>query len=325
MCTAICFRAGDGYFGRNLDIECGFREEVTITPRQFTFSLENGRKFKTQYALIGTAAVLDGVPLYYEATNEKGLSMAGLRFADSAVYLEPKTGEDNITPSEIIPYLLGQADSVSAARKLLSTMRLTNVPFRADLPLSPLHYMMSDKDTSIVVEPRADGLHVYENPYEVMTNNPPFPYHLWNIRNYRNLTPAYGENTFSEAYDLPAYATGMASFGLPGDASSASRFVRAAYHLTNAKQSTDETENVTQFFHVLDSVSMLKGTVKTKNNADDYTLYSSCCNLRTGRYYFKCYESPAISFVDLHSHKLDGKDLIRYPLSQKATFHVAER
>ncbi len=37
MCTSIIYTAGDHYFGRNLDLEVSFGEEVVITPRDYPF------------------------------------------------------------------------------------------------------------------------------------------------------------------------------------------------------------------------------------------------------------------------------------------------
>lgn len=317
MCTAICFRPGDTYFGRNLDAEFSFCEQVAITPRNFRFSFADGRTFQNRYALIGMAAVIDGTPMYYEATNEKGLSMAGLNFPGNAVYLEPIEGADNITPSEILAYCLGQAQTVKEVRDLLDNLRLTNIPFNADLPLAPLHFMVSDRTESIVIEPTAEGIKIYDNPYDVITNNPPFPYHVYNMQNYLNLTPDFGENRFSSQYDLKPYGVGMGAMGLPGDASSASRFVRAAFHLTNSTSGETEEENVTQFFHILDSVSMLKGSTLTKDGKNDLTLYSSCCNVDKGIYYYKRYDNNRLTAVNMHHADLDGKTLILFPLRKE--------
>lgn len=314
MCTALCFRQQDTYFGRNLDVDFSFCEKVVVTPRQFAFPLPNGKKIVTRYALIGTAAVFQNIPMYYEATNEVGLSIAGLNFPDNAVYLEPKKDFLNLPPFALIPYLLGKAANVQEARELLQNVRLTNVAFRKDLPLSPLHYLLSDAKESIVLEPMADGLKIYDNPYDVLTNNPPFPYHHWNMQNYMHLSKENATNHFSAQYDLKPYGVGMGSIGLPGDTSSASRFVRAAFHLTNSACKDVEEENVAQFFHVLDSVAMVKGSTMTKGNGHDITLYSCCCNVQKGIYYYKTYLNNQINAVQLHHTDLNAKELTIYPL-----------
>ena len=108
MCTAITLKTGDHYFGRNLDLEYGYQENVTITPRAYPFRFRKAGCLDRHYAMIGMATVIDGYPLYYEATNEKGLSMAGLNFPRSAVYLKERPDVINISPFEFIPWIISQ-------------------------------------------------------------------------------------------------------------------------------------------------------------------------------------------------------------------------
>ena len=119
MCTAISLTTQDHYFGRNLDLEYSYTESITITPRNFPFSFRQKKAISQHYAMIGTAFVQDNYPLYYDATNEKGLSMAGLNFPENAYYFPPEEDKDNITPYEFIPWILGQCATVSEARMLL--------------------------------------------------------------------------------------------------------------------------------------------------------------------------------------------------------------
>ena len=315
MCTAISYRKSNHYFGRNLDVEFTFQEKVVITPRNYLFRLKNGSEFKNSYALIGVAAVLEDYPLYYEAANEAGLAMAGLNFPGNAVYQSPCEGKDNITAFELIPWILGQARTVDDAQALLEKLNLTSLTFNEHMPTSPLHFMISDRERSIVAEPMADGLHIYENPFDVMTNNPPFDYHLWNMNNYLNLTPEDAKSRFSKEYPLTSYGVGMGALGLPGDTSSASRFVRAAFNLTNSSCGETEAENVSQFFHVLDSVAMLKGSTLTAKGENDITLYSCCINTDTGVFYYKTYNNNQITAVRLNEENKSSDSLTVFGLN----------
>ncbi len=323
MCTSLSYRPNDHYFGRNLDIEYSYNEQVVITPRRRLFHLRSGVDFHTTYALIGIASVMEGVPLYYEAANEAGLAAAGLNFPGNAVYAAPKEGVDNITPFELIPWILGQAGTVAEARILLSRMNLSNIPFSSTVPLAPLHFMFSDGQESLVLEPTAEGLQIYDDPYDVMTNNPPFPFHLDNMHNYLNLSPSNGANQFSRHYPLRNYGVGMGAIGLPGDASSASRFVRTAFHLTNSHSADSELDHVGQVFHILDSVAMLRGCTITDEGKDDLTLYSCCINVTKGIFYYKTYGNSQINAVRLHNAPLDGDQLIVFPLQREPSVHYA--
>ena len=80
MCTAATYKTKDFYFGRTLDYEFSYGDQITITPRNYPFSFRHAGTKQTHYAIIGMAHVAGDYPLYYDAINEKGLGMAGLNF-----------------------------------------------------------------------------------------------------------------------------------------------------------------------------------------------------------------------------------------------------
>ena len=80
MCTAATYQTNDFYFGRTLDYEFSYGEEVTVTPRNYPFSFRSMGVRKNHYAMIGMAHVAEDYPLYYDAVNEKGLGMAYFEF-----------------------------------------------------------------------------------------------------------------------------------------------------------------------------------------------------------------------------------------------------
>ena len=134
MCTAITYKTNDFYFGRNLDLERSYNERVVVTPRNFQIKMRCVETLKTHYALIGMATVIDEYPLYFEATNEKGLSMAGLNFLGNADYKEFKEEFKNITPFEFIPYILGKCKNIYEAEQELKEINLVNINFSEKLP-----------------------------------------------------------------------------------------------------------------------------------------------------------------------------------------------
>ena len=320
MCTAISHTTRDHYFGRNLDLEYAYDEAVTLTPRRFALSFRRMPAMRSHLAMLGVATIVDGYPLYYDATNEAGLSIAGLNFPDNAHYPVEAPGRDNVSPFELIPYLLGQCATVAQARLLLSRMTLASIPFSDALPLAPLHWLIADRSEAIVVEPMEDGLHIHANPVGVLTNNPPFPYHLTHLSHYRALRTDTPENRFDPALDLPAYSRGMGGIGLPGDLSSASRFVRAAFMKAHSLCADGEEESVTQFFHLLSSVRHIRGSVMV-DGKPEITVYSSCCNTDRGVYYYTTYENSRITAIDMHRENLNGDALVAYPLIRTQQMH----
>ena len=314
MCTAINYKTKDHYFGRNLDLEYTYQETVTVTPRNYPFQFRTIGTIANHYALIGMAYVVDGYPLYYEATNEKGVNVAGLLFAGNAHYPDMAEGKDNVPPFEFVPWILCQCEDMKNVRKLLDRVNLVNLDFSKELPLTPMHWMISYKEESLVVESAKDGLHVYENPVGVLTNNPVFPVQLWNLNNYMGLTKESLQNRFSGKLLLAEYSKGMGAMGLPGDLSSASRFVRAAFVLHNSRSGEGEEESVGQFFHILTSVEQQRGCVQVENEMYELTAYSSCCNTDKGIYYYTTYGNRQISAVDMWQEDLDGKKVVAYSL-----------
>lgn len=317
MCTCINFKTKDNYFGRNLDLEYRFNEKVVITPRNYKFNLKNGTSITSKYSMIGMATVVSNYPLYAEATNEKGLSMAGLYFPKNACFFKEEDNKLNLSPYELIPYFLGLYSSISEIKKDITKLNITNTPFSKEMPVSDLHWMISDESECIVIEQMEDGLKVYNNPIGVLTNNPPFEYHLDNINNYSNLSPYNSENTFSNKINLNQYGQGMGAIGLPGDNSPASRFIRASFNKLNSKCEDDEKSSVTQFFHILDSVSMVQGTTITKENKNDITTYSCCINTSKGIYYYKTYTNNQIIAIKMSEKEKNNKYLSIFDLIEE--------
>ena len=315
MCTASNYITDNHYFGRNFDYEISYNERVTITPRNYKFEFRKIDAVESHYAIIGIAAGIDGYPLYYDACNEKGLAIAGLNFAGNAVYREVEEDMVNITPFELIPYLLGKASSVSEARELLAEINLVNINFADELPLSPLHWMMSDEKEAIVIEPMADGLKIFDNPVGVLTNNPPFDKQLFYLNNYRALSNKNPEKTFGGDFDMDEYSRGMGAIGLPGDLSSASRFAKVAFTRANSYSDSDEASSVGQFFHILGSVEQQNGcTFIADPDLYEYTIYTSCYNTNKCILYYRTYHNSQITAVDLNNEDLDSDELINYLL-----------
>lgn len=316
MCTAATYKTKDFYFGRTLDYDYTYGEEVTITPRNYPFRFHNMGIMKKHYAMIGTAYVVDDYPLYYEAVNERGLGMAGLNFVGNAEYKEKIPFKDNVAPYEFIPWILGQCASVKEARILLEKINLVNTPFSQELPLAQLHWIIADSTEAITVESVEEGIKVYINPVGILTNNPPFDEQMFQLNNYINLSPKSPHNHFSDKLPLQIYSRGMGALGLPGDLSSQSRFVRASFTKMNSVSGDSESESVSQFFHILGSVDQQRGCCDVGEGKFEITNYTSCCNADKGIHYYTTYNNHQITAVSMYKEDLDGTCLIHYPFIQ---------
>lgn len=317
MCTAATYRTKDFYFGRTLDYEFSYGEEITVTPRNYPFSFRYLPEKKEHYAIIGMAHVEEDYPLYYDAVNEKGLGMAGLNFVGNAVYGEVREGKENVAVFELIPYILSQCENTEEARELLGKIQITDTRFKEQLPNGRLHWIIADEKEAITVESVTEGLKIYENAPGVLTNNPPFPMQMFQLNNYMQLSSRQPENLFSDQLSLETYSRGMGALGLPGDLSSASRFVRVAFTKLHARSGEGEADSVGQFFHILGSVEQTRGCCELENGKYEITIYTSCCNATKGIYYYTTYTNRQITAVDMHREKLDGTELIRYPMLEE--------
>ena len=311
MCTSLSLPTPDGrhLFGRTLDLDTHFGEAVTLTPRRYPFAFADCYPHTRHYALLGMASVADGptvsgYPLYAEAMNEKGLCMAGLRFAESAVYAPaPQSGWLNLAPWELIPCLLGTCATVDEARAALGDILVVDKPFSDTLPAAPLHWHMVDADPAhggLIIEVTAEGMRIYPDEVGVLTNEPPYP-------------------------DRTARSETMQSLrgdaaGLPGDYTSPSRFVRAAalrrwwleQGSTRAEDGTAPAGDhaVAQFFSILGAVSPTAGAVITEDGRCHRTLYTCCMDTAAGVYRWRTEEDVAMRSVAFGEMDMDGEAVV---------------
>lgn len=307
MCTSLALPGGDGrhLFGRTLDLEAHFGERVVVTPRRYPFSFADCYPMTRHYALLGMAAVGEGqaggYPLYAEAMNERGLCMAGLRFARGAVYApHPRSGRLNLAPWELIPFLLSTCATVAEARVALGDIHVVDQPFSDTVGTAPLHWHLADADPShggLILEVTAEGMGLYSDEAGVLTNDPAYPHQLAALR---ACTARRG--------DTP---------GLFGDYSSPSRFIRAALLRgwaveragITAKENGEGGETIARFFSILGAVSPTAGAVMTPEGECHRTLYTCCMDTARGAYLYRTEADP-----DLHKVSFRAQDLGREAL-----------
>ncbi len=314
MCTALSVSARHHYFGRNLDLEYSYNEYVTVTPRRYPFLFADGTLCDCHGGIIGMAAVVGGYPLYFDATNEAGLSVAGLNFPHYAYFPPPQGQKMELAPYEVIPGVLCTCSTVTQAVELLEQCRVADLPFSEELPVSPLHWLIADRERAVAVEPVKEGLKLHQDPVGVLTNSPPFPMQMVNLCNYRGLSATSVEEHLTGAPE--PYSKGMGAMGLPGDLSSMSRFVRAVFTRQNALFGEEQRDGVGQFFHILDTVAQVQGCNRTADG-EEITRYSSCCDTDEGIYYYTTYGNRQITAVDMKKVPLDGREPVMFPLEKE--------
>lgn len=312
MCTAIMLadKSKRRYVGRTMDFSHVIDPSLYICPRNYIIKeMNTPLEIKNQYAFIGIGQETSKV-MFAEGMNEKGVAVQALYLPQYASYLTPyeAVGKEAIDSLEVVTYLLGNCKSVVDAYTKLQHITIVGTEDMITGTVSPLHWMITDiSGNCLVLESRADGIHLIPNPIGVLTNSPNLEWHLTNLCNYMNVSADQCEEKQWGNVTLTPFGQGGGGFGLPGDDTSPSRFVRAAFLNSNMIPPQDPDEGVNTLFHMLDTLSIPKGSVMTSKGVCDYTQYISVMDLQRKRYYFKTYDNNQIlsARMDQFDHMVD--------------------
>lgn len=306
MCTGIRFtdHSGNMYFGRNLDWTQGYGEKVIATPSlaKIPPAFDRPNDLDAGHTVIGMGIIIDGVPLYFDCGNDAELAVAGLNFPQSADYADAEQeGSINVAAYEFPFWIARNFASVEEVCAALENVTIVAKPVNDQLPVANLHWLIGDKSGSIVVEYMHDGMHVWQNDIDVLTNEPDFNWHRTNLRNYLTLSDSEPDNASWRAAKLDAFGSGMGMQGIPGDYSGPARFVKAAFVNSHYPMQEDEASNVIRLFRTLGSVAVPDGCAKMKDGSYEKTLYTSCFSSSSMTYYHATYEDPQIRAYPLSS------------------------
>ena len=313
MCTGVRFNddKGNMFFGRNLDWSVGYGQKIVVTPRGYNYHSVFLGELQPKYALIGMGIIQENVPLYFDCGNEAGLAIAGLNFPGYAQYESAAVeGKINIAAYEFPLWVAMNFSSVDEVEKVLSDVAIVAKPINDKYPVSMLHWLIGDKERSIVVEYTNVGLQIFHNDVDVLTNQPGYDWHKENLRNYMNLSSPQPEKVSWGKAEMKAFGSGSLMRGLPGDYYSPSRFVRVAYLNTHYPTKSTEEENVSRLFHTLAGVAMIDGAAAMASGDFEKTVYTGGFSAATKTYYWNTYENPAIQKVALNDFDINGINLI---------------
>lgn len=313
MCTGVRFSddKGNMYFGRNLDWSVGYGEKVIITPRGYKYSSVFLGEISNSPAVIGMGIIAENTPLYFDCANEHGLAIAGLNFPGYASYeTEAVDGKINVAAYEFPLWVALNFTSVDEIENVLKNVAIVSKPINDQYPVSELHWIIGDGKRSIAVEYTNNGIEIFKNDVDILTNQPGYGWHKENLRNYMNLTPEMPEKTKWGEATMKAFGSGSMMRGLPGDYYSPSRFIRVAYLNTHYPVQADETSNVSRLFHTLAGVAMIDGAAAMADGQFEKTIYTGGYSAATQTYYYNTYENPAIQSVSMTDYELESTELI---------------
>ena len=315
MCTGVRFSddKGNMYMGRNLDWSEGYGQKVVVTPRKFSYnSAFLGSLSPKQGAIIGMAIVAENIPLYFDCFNEAGLGIAGLNFPGYAAYApDAVSGKTNVAAYEFPLWVAMNFATVDEAEKALKEVAIVAKPVNAQYPVSQLHFIIGDGKRSIVVEYTANGMEIFHNDVDILTNQPGYGWHQENLRNYMNLFPQMPPAVKWGGARMKPFGSGSLMRGIPGDYYSSSRFVRVAYLNTHYPVQSDEASNVSRLFHTLTGVAMIDGAAEMADGKCEKTVYTGGYSAASKTYYYNTYENPAILSVKMGDYNLDSAELVQ--------------
>jgi choloylglycine hydrolase len=327
-CTGITIKPKDGslIFARTLEFALDINSNVIIVPRGKEYvgstpAEKPGLRWKTKYGMAGMNAF--DMPVIVDGLNEKGLHVGLFYFPGFAKYQEIKAEEAGkaLAPWELGVFLLGTCSDVKEAVAAARDVRVGEVVQKDMGFVPPVHYIVTDaKGKSVVLEYTGGELMVHDNPFGVMSNSPPFDWHMTNLSNYVNMTVSNVPKIEVGGKEVRGLGQGSGMLGIPGDFTPPSRFVRAVAFSKSALPVDTAKEGVLQAFHILNQFDIPKGATRGVDHGKevaDYTLWTTAADLKNLRYYFRTYDNSKIRMIDLKSADLDAKEIKTIPIRSK--------
>lgn len=322
-CTGLALTGADGSYVSGRTVEFGLQLDLNaiFVPRDYAFhgtrpDGSKGMPYSTKYAIMGVntfgdATVVDGL-------NEKGLAVALFYFPGFAKYSDPtpQNKDNSLSPTEFNQWILSQFATVDEVKAGLDEVAIVpTIP--AGWPvLPPVHYVVYDTNgNSVVIEPIDGKLVVHDNPLGVVTNSPPFDWHMTNLSNYVNLSPLGTSPKDVDGVEIQSYSTGSGLGGLPGDFTAPSRFVRAAVFSASSVQPTDSVDGAKKVLHLLNQFDIPRGAVRTPEAKGkpqiEWTLATVARDPKTLTFYFKTYDNQNLRKINMAAFDWDSKEIVQ--------------
>ena len=310
-CTSIRINTTDGlvFYARTLEGETDYDSKtVAIVPKGTEYQgtlpdgSQKGMKWTVKYGFVGMSTL--GLPLLIDGMNEKGLTAGNLFFPGFAGYqaFDPKLTSRTIAQYEALTWILGNFATVDEVKKAIKTIRVCEGPQDQTGKLE-LHFTVHDRSGSSIVIEYVDGqLKVYDNPIGVMTNSPPFDWHLVNLRNHINISANNVKPVTIDGLKGSGFGQGTGMLGLPGDYTPPSRFVRMVALVTSSLPVTGPDAGLNLAMTIINNADIPLGVIRDLSGKEpryDRTYWSVAADLKNNKYYFRTYNNKDWHFVDV--------------------------
>ena len=308
-CTGISLTAVDGsrVVARTVEwaatsMQCGY----VVCPRghqqqSYTPTGSNGMKYTSVYGYVGIYTEYE--PFVVEGVNEAGLS-AGLFFFPNYGQYTPYNSDQNdrtICDMQFVSWVLSQFDSIDQLKAALSKVNVVTLNHK----IGAVHWRVAEPGGRMIVLEFVNGVpQIYENTLGVLTNSPGFMWHMTNLNNYVNLrSGSAADHTLKPGVTLMALGHGSGMLGLPGDFTSPSRFVRAAFYQTTAPVLDTGFETVVQAFHILNNFDIPIGTQHVRSEIPkgmpSATQFTAVTDQKAMKLYYRTAWNSNIRCIDL--------------------------
>lgn len=312
MCTNITLKSADNKYlmARTMDFSFELAPEMAVFGRNVELKFDVATSLKEHYAFMGLAK---DVGNYYVAdgVNEYGLTGAALYFEGYAHYAAASDDHDvMVAPHEVVMWMLATCKDVNDVVEQFKKITVVEhmMGFLGVVP--PLHWAFLDAaGNKIIVEIMSDGIHIEDNALGVLTNSPDYSWHLTNVRNYIGLDPQQVESRTIYGKEFKPFGQGSGTFGLPGDFTPPSRFIKTLYNKLSVNKSANAEELVLNAMHILNAVDIPKGSVITQRHTIDYTQYTSYMVNNDQSYFYRMHDSLNVIGNKLSDFDLDQETI----------------
>lgn len=316
-CTGITLKSADGAVIVARTVEWALSDaqhnRILIVPRNKSFVSQtpegyNGKKWIGKYGFVSLTAY--GQNYGPDGLNEKGLYVGVYYFPDFAEYAtyHPDEAEKSMSVGDLMQWMLSSFKSVEEVVKHLGSVKVVTVDNKdfggADLPF---HFKIADPSgNSKIIEIVNNGeLKIYDPYLGVITNSPPYDWHIINQRNYIKLSSVPSTQMNFDDYLLKPLGGGSGLLGLPGDFTPPSRFVRAAAFTASCRPLQNSLDAVLESFRILDNFNIPLGAQVPKEHLPtdivSATQVSSSSDLKNKVYYYHTMWNRQIRKIDLNN------------------------
>lgn len=334
-CTGIVLRSTDGatVAARTMEFAFDIDSNLLAIPAGTEINTlildpdNSGFTFTAKYGFLGANGL--GKNIVFDGMNTQGLYYGAFYFAGNAEFgtVSDKNRHRAVSSEEMGNWILGQFATVQEVVAALPTIEVVGTFVDEINGRVPFHYAVTDSTgASVVIEYTKDGLKVFDNTVNVVTNNPTYDWHLTNLSNYVGLQSRNVESIEVGRERIKPFGQGSGMLGLPGDMTSPSRFVRAVAFTNTSLPSESVDDAIFKAFHILNVFDIPKGAIREADPntpLTDYTLWTSAADTLNQVYYYKTYLTQAVESVDVRAVFSD----LKAPkiIEMESGFHVRDR